>query len=181
MSEPRISYQRLGRWSVRSDTWLAWTTTRVRLFLGPDHLLLVEKAAYKESYRRFYYKDIQAFLMEKTKRWMYWNVGLVLAAVIFLAFGLAASRAGPAGFFYVVAGTLGFCLLINWFKGQSCRCYLQTAVQCEELPSFNREREVKKALALLRARIMAVQGQSIAAQPAAPEIPPDTEESTNIQ
>jgi hypothetical protein len=138
----------------------------VRLFLGPDHLLLVEKVWYKESYRRFYYKDIQAFLIQKTNRWLWWSGGLLLAVIVCVLIAWAASGSGADVFFFIVGGVFGLCLLINWFKGQSCRCYLKTAVQYEELPPFNRERAADKALALLRDEVEAVQGKKSAMETA---------------
>ena len=37
-----------------------------RLFVGPDHLLLVWSTGYSEHYRRFFFRDIQAFLVART-------------------------------------------------------------------------------------------------------------------
>ena len=39
---------------------------RTQLWLGPEHLLLVETDGYREYYKRFNYRDIQAFIIRKT-------------------------------------------------------------------------------------------------------------------
>jgi hypothetical protein len=44
------------------------------LWQGPDHLLWVEAALGQEHYRRFYYKDIQAIVLQRTSRHNYWSV-----------------------------------------------------------------------------------------------------------
>jgi hypothetical protein len=181
MAAEPVNYRKLGGPAVRSDNLMAGTATRVALYLGPDHLLLTEKVWFKESYRRFYFKDIQAFLIQKTNRWLWWSLGFLLAALFFGVFGLAASGSGAGIVFYSIAGVLALCLGINWMLGQTCRCYLKTAVQYEELTPLNRERKADRALALMEDEIEAVQGRmpapgwnaAPAPEPAAPQNLPE--------
>src|SRR5262249_54585927 len=44
------------------------------LWLGPDHLLAVDSKNYQEEYKRFYYRDIQAFIARRTKRVLAMNI-----------------------------------------------------------------------------------------------------------
>src|SRR4030088_1939833 len=38
------------------------------LWIGPDHLLSVRKGRFAEEYRRFYFSDIQAIVLQKARR-----------------------------------------------------------------------------------------------------------------
>ena len=40
------------------------------VWMGRDHLLAVETVGYTEHYRRFYFKDIQAFLVQRNRHRM---------------------------------------------------------------------------------------------------------------
>ena len=162
MANERINYRKLGGLGTRQESLLAGSASRVRLYLGPDHLLLVEKTNYRECYRRFYYRDIQAFLMLKTNRWLWISMGFLGLALLFGAIALATSS-NTAGshtnvVFAVIAGLCFLTMGINWWSGQSCKCYLKTAVQYEELTPLRRERQAIKALFELRDLILAVQG-----------------------
>ena len=43
---------------------------RTKLYLGTDHLLLVEQLILVERYKRFYFRDIQAITATRSSRWM---------------------------------------------------------------------------------------------------------------
>ena len=38
------------------------------LWIGEDHLLLVELRGFTETYRRFYFRDVQAIILRRTDR-----------------------------------------------------------------------------------------------------------------
>jgi hypothetical protein len=92
-------------------------------------------------------------------------------------------------FFTGLIALLVMFLLINFFLGATCKCYLRTAVQIEELPSLRRLRKTRKIMAQIRPLIAAAQGgelspQTIAelvrqpeAQPAAGQAVSSTDES----
>jgi hypothetical protein len=131
-----------------------------RLYLEDDHLLYVANERFTESYKRFYFRDIQALVFCRTNAGLIFNFvlgGLAGGcAVLDLlanwgAVGLAIL--GPLAFFFLLL------LLVNVLKGPTCRCQLKTAVHTEELPSLNRVRAARKAFALLRPEIAAAQGQ----------------------
>jgi hypothetical protein len=161
MANERINYRKLGGLGTRQESLLAGSASRVRLYLGPDHLLLVEKTNYRECYRRFYYRDIQAFLMLKTNRWLWISMGFLGLGLLFGAIALT-TGSNPTGSMKVVFAVIaGLCFLtmgINWWSGQSCKCYLKTAVQYEELTPLRRENQAIKALFALRGLILAAQG-----------------------
>ena len=61
--------------------------TRAKLFLGKDHILSLQSTGYTESYKRFYFKDIQAIVAQKTGDGMLWSIvhAIFTAAWILLA------------------------------------------------------------------------------------------------
>jgi len=126
------------------------------LWEGPDHLLLVESYRVSESYRRFYYRDIQALLVGQTRTW------IVLAAIfgaIGMGFGLLALAAGSeaAIAFWVPAALFLGVALANLALGPTCRCTLRTAVQVHRLPALNRLSKARRVLRVLQARIKGTQ------------------------
>jgi hypothetical protein len=142
------------------------------LWLGPDHLLSVDSQNYREEYKRFYYRDIQAVIVRRTARASGWNIVLaILLALLAVLIILAGSNGRiVAG---ILFGTMLVILLINLVRGASCVCHLITAVHTEQLPSLNRLKTARKAVARLRPLIEAAQGavtpellQAAAATPA---------------
>ncbi len=131
---------------------------RVQLWQGEDHLLLVESDGYREFYKRFGYGDIQAIVIRKTSEATALNAGLAVVAVVLVALGAAATDAAR----WVLLSLAGFCLsllLVNVAMGPACQCYIQTAVQTEELLSLNRLKRARRVLARIRPAIIAAQGR----------------------
>ena len=78
---PEIHYQRLTYSRGRSAFAVA-VQSRASLWLGPDHLLCVDTNGYSETYKRFYFRDIQAITIRESARRNVWNSILVLPVVI---------------------------------------------------------------------------------------------------
>ena len=164
-------YQRLTR--ARSRTGFAVLfVSRSSLWLGKDHLLCVDSGGYTESYKRFYFRDIQAVSIQRTERHQWWNaiLGFLAFGFFIIAVGVAPktpltqwSDGGIAG--VTVLGTVtGICvvlLLVNLLFGPACKCFLRTAVQTEELPSLSRVRRARKVLGRIRPLIIAAQGELV--------------------
>ncbi len=131
-----------------------------RLFAGPDHLLLLASTSFSETYKRFYYRDIQAIVTRKTRRGAAWNAALAIPAGISLL--LAATRdpggQGWAAFWWSCAVPFLLLLLMNWLRGPTCAVHLRTAVHLVELPTLGRLRSARKAVDLLKPRIAEAQG-----------------------
>jgi hypothetical protein len=162
-------YHRLTRPAVYSSgriiVALSW---RQSLWLAQDHLLSIRSNRFVEEYRRFYFRDIQAVTIRKTRRREFWNV--VLSLVLLLCLGFFIARMVQFGFssdlwpWFVLLGFVGLPLLFNNLRGPTCTCYMRTAVQVEELPSMNRLRKAQKILARIRPLIAAAQGELTAQQ-----------------
>jgi hypothetical protein len=162
-------YQRLTRpaaySSGRITVALAW---RQSLWLAQDHLLSVRSNRFVEEYRRFYFRDIQAITVRKTRRREFWN--MVLSLLLLLCLAILMSQVSQSGWstnlwpWSVVIAIVGGPLLFNNLRGPTSTCYIRTAVQMEELPSLNRIRKTEKILARIRPLIAAAQGELTAEQ-----------------
>jgi len=164
MPKKEKEYKRLpGRGLRRTGGVVAVSATRSSLWLGRDHLLSMDAMWFVEDYKRFYYRDIQTFLIRKTARGKAINLvfGIFATSTLLPAvLGGAFWGWGPDGW-YVCGGIALFFLLfvgINALMGPTCICYLQTAVQREELPSIRRLRAARKIVNRLRPLIEAAQG-----------------------
>lgn len=164
-----LKYQRLTPARARSQFAVAFMA-RSSLWLGDDHLLLVETNGYTESYKRFYFRDIQAISIQQTNRYRWWAGITGFFALVFLILAIATMpKTSPvqwnggeiAGGIFLggIAGLGLLFLVINWILGPTCRCFLRTAVQTEELPSLCRERRTRKVFDQIRPQIVAAQGQ----------------------
>ena len=152
---------------------------------GPDHFLLVRSNRFAETYKRFYYRDIQAIAVADTPRFyvpaLLFLLGLVWLLAIFwisaiASFQTVAAQQGPAGanvFARLPLTTLRFDLLlagllvallwavVSWVG--SCRCRIYTAVSSDEIPSVYRRWVARRFLDAVNPIIAQRQG----------ELPPD--------
>lgn len=153
-------YQRLTR--PRSSFGVV-TAGRFSLWLGKDHVLCVQNQHFRESYRRFYFQDIQAVILRKTVTGAVWNILLGVVGMGFLIPSSLVALTTGTGIGTIicwsVAGFFLMGLLINTLLGPTCVCQFQTAVQTEEIPSLNRLRKAQRIVARLRPLIEGVQGR----------------------
>jgi hypothetical protein len=161
-------YQRLTRSAVGGRGRITLTfTSRQSLWLAKDHLLSIRSNRFIEEYRRFYFRDIQAITLRRTRRRAIWNLALSLALLVVLASFLSDSRpvlSANLWPWYLLFAILSLPLLINNVRGPTCTCYIRTAVQMEELPSMNRVRKVSRILERIRPLIAEAQGELTAEQ-----------------
>ncbi len=129
----------------------------VRLYAGADHLLQVSSSGFTETYRRFYFRDIQTFALRESMHGRVWNG--IWGFLAFLPVIAALQMNGPALFvWWGVTGIFLLLLAINVTRGPTCVCQVRTAVQTRPLPSLNRVRHAVKVIAQLKPSIEAVQG-----------------------
>ena len=112
------------------------------LWLGEDHLLAVNGWRFGEEYKRYYYRDIQAIVITKARRFMVpvpWLVGATVVGLYTLIFGFASAARNAVAFEVFLAALLALLLYLfieSLFR--SCRCRIQTAVSLDDLPSLYR-------------------------------------------
>ena len=132
----------------------------VRLYLGEDHLLVVEWDGAKEHYKRFRYEDIQALAVRRTQDGRLLGIFAGFLTVVLYLLAAGSADAPAAMWFFLALGTAFLLVLVgNLIGGPTCMCHLRTAVQTEELVSLRRLKRAEHALGLLQARIVAVQGR----------------------
>jgi hypothetical protein len=159
-------YRRLPGRGVRREGILssAFTAKRSRLWLGRDHLLLVETQWFTEEYRRFPFRDLQAVIIRQTTRGKITNLVLGLLVLLFGLLGTLFATGGWLVFWLILAGVLLLFLLLNALLGPTGFCHLRTAVQMEEMPSLRRVNRARKVMARVRPLIAEAQGQLAAAE-----------------
>lgn len=138
--------------------------TTHRLWLGKDHLLNIRRPIWSESYKRFYFRDIQAIVLSATQTGRVLNAMYGLFAVIgcglLLLLEPTAANTGLApivfiGFGLALAVTA---LVVNIMLGPTCRCVLYTDVQTEPLRALGRFRTARVALQRIQALVEQTQG-----------------------
>ncbi len=128
------------------------------LYQAEDHLLQAANTGYTETYKRFYFRDIQAIIIRKTNWSLVWSLIWLLPALVLASFALNTKGAiAPVLWFWT--GAFLLVLVIHLALGPTCVCHIQTAVQTEKLPSLKRLRKAQGFLHQIKPHIEAAQGQ----------------------
>ncbi len=128
------------------------------LWEGPDHLLSVTATMGSESYKRFYYQDIQAFVSRKTVKGKVTNAILAVVCPLLFLLGNKIGLVDGGGLFVAIGLVCVGFLAANLILGPTCEVHLCTAVQREKLRSLDRLGKVRKCLNRLKPTIEAAQG-----------------------
>ena len=135
-----------------------------KLYLGKDHLLLVNSEFFSESYRRFYYKDIHSISVYKSASGLITNcflIGIISLLLCLAGLGysywhwepyLFMAPAIPLALFLII-------LLVNTAKGPTCKTKIITAAQTEELASLHHWWQTHRVLKKILPKIHEAQGQ----------------------
>jgi hypothetical protein len=178
----KAEYTRLTRGHVRSGFAVA-VTSRCSLWLAHDHLLFIDSNGYTETYKRFYFRDIQALTLAFTQRRLLWNciwgALAVVCLLVWTAVVLPSPAIGTAGWISGAGLALLFSVLLlaNNLLGPTCICQIKTAVQTEELAPLNRVGRARRVIARLRPLIRDAQRQ-LPPQPTLQEPAPGQEISS---
>ena len=128
----------------------------LRLYLAADHLLLVASTGFTESYKRFFFRDIQSIRLRKTSAGMIINGVLGFFTALFALIG--ASVGGVAqGVLFSIAGLLLGLMALNFASGPTCVCEIQTAVQTRRIPPLGRLPRARKVIAQIKPLIEGAQ------------------------
>jgi hypothetical protein len=143
-----------------------------QFWAGDDHLLLVSSSFGVENYRRFYYHDIEAFIIRPTSARRNWTIANVIGLAIFGGLTLYFFRRipGETGFvFFYGFFALMFLIGLIWqlVMGPTCRTFLQMRTGLERIAMANRIRSSLK----LRDRLAALIGAAAEARAVSPAIP----------
>lgn len=130
------------------------------LWMSEDHLLYVDSAGVRENYKRFYFEDIQAFIIRKTFWGKIHNTICILMILFFSRFWWKFSDTEALVFFCLfLLSPLVAILLYNLWAGPTCDCYIRTPVQTEHIKSLWRVRTAHKAIRKVLPKIEAAQGK----------------------
>jgi hypothetical protein len=166
-------YRKLPGRGMKRRAFLDVVRARARVWMGRDHLLFQLSTGYTEDYKRFYYRDIQAVTIRKTKRFLIWSLILPLLAFICANSGY---DDGPFQYAYWIAAASFFLFfLIHVSLGPTCICRLHTEVSAEEIYSWRRVRTARKAIAIIAPLIEASRGTSPPAAESPSAGPPTAE------
>jgi hypothetical protein len=131
-----------------------------RLWLGGDHVLMVQSLGYSESYKRFFFADVQAIVVSRTHAGKFWNAIWITLAVLFGLFGAGVGTIDTGAIIlWSIAGLFALGLAFNLWLGPTCICQVRTAVQVERVAAINRMKRARKLLERLRPLIAAAQGE----------------------
>jgi hypothetical protein len=156
-----IEYKRLTRSCRRNIIGSSGS-----LWLGKDHVLCVQSTGYSESYKRYYFRDIQAFITRKTNANVVWVIIWGVLAAFCILIGLAHRvDNGALPIFLTLSVPFLAAALLSLTLGPTCSCQVRTAVQTEYLPLI-RLRKAHKFFDAIRPLIAEAQGRL-----AAEEIP----------
>lgn len=160
-----VAYRRLPG----STPWLrfgAMSGPATSLWLGPDHLLKIERGMSREIYKRFYYRDIQAVVIEQTTRRFVLTVIDLVAISLITLFALIFSRSAGSAVPYILVLSSPFLvgLIVNAILGRTSQGALVTAVGRERLSSLGRVDRAVQALPLIAAEVNRAQGELPTAQ-----------------
>lgn len=154
MSTVPIVYEKLRGWRGSIGS-------RFSLWLGPDHVLLVEANMVTERYQRVWLRDLQGFLVRPSKE-ARWAVGT--GAGLVLLFGaLALASDEQAAVFWTLLGLSTPVLLFGLISARTHHFYAVTAVQRTEWPNVARRRHVRKVLARLEPLVREAQREEASA------------------
>ncbi|HUB80409.1 MAG TPA: hypothetical protein VMB03_16510 [Bryobacteraceae bacterium] len=129
------------------------------LWMGSDHILLVKSAWFREEYKRFYLRDIQAIVVAPGVRF-YVSAPMLAFAVAWLfsaSFLTFWPQAVAIGWTIATVVWIGAWLAVSLAGG--CRCRLYTAVSRDELPSLFRTWTARRFLRQVEPRIEELQGR----------------------
>ncbi len=118
-----------------------WISVRT-LWCGRDHLMAVDTTVAGESYRRFYFKDIQAVIVRRTMSFSRRTLLLGLFFFFPALFGILGLIQDENNLFLLpvllTAGLLGVALLRHLWLGPTCAMHIQTTAGRELVPSVLR-------------------------------------------
>ncbi|MCI0613827.1 hypothetical protein L0244_12655 [bacterium] len=136
---------------------------RSSLWLGEDHIMLIQRRGYVEEYKRFYFRDICTIVIQKTGLYLALNAITIalLSGFLFLHFlGIIRWHWDRSEHIALAipSASLLLILLVNTVKGPTCLTKLGTAVHAVNIPSMNRLRSSLRIVARLRKKIEETQG-----------------------
>jgi hypothetical protein len=132
------------------------------VWMGSDHLLLVKSARFREDYKRFYFRDVQAIVTASAPRFHISTRSALIGWLwLWASLFLTGFRVGPGGTLTWIPWVAFALFPIAWVyvsAARSCRCRIYTAVSSEELPSLYRTGTARRFLEKVEPYLTQAQG-----------------------
>lgn len=132
------------------------------VWLGSDHLLLVKSQRFREEYKRFYFRDIQAIVTARAPRFHFSTraamIGWVWFCLIVFLSGVLHGVGEWLGWGCFAGNLLLFFVWAYVSAKCSCRTRIYTAVSSEELRSLYRNWTARRFLAKVEPLLAQAQG-----------------------
>jgi hypothetical protein len=128
------------------------------LWLGDDHLLLVRSMRFREEYKRFHLRDIQAIVVARTPRIHVSTRAFGLVILYAIAYGIVRGFYARELPYLWAAAAIAVAVWLYISLWDSCRCRIYTAVSSDDLPSIYRTWTARRFLSRVEPRIAEVQG-----------------------
>ena len=127
--------------------------SKASVWVADDHLLSVQSSRVAEEYRRYYFRDIQALVIERRatsrKAITYPLLGILAAATTAVA--------NAFGWWALLPGFLTAALALIEGSARECRCLIVTRTSQDFLPAFAKLRGSEAAMAELAPLILNAQ------------------------
>jgi hypothetical protein len=147
------------------------------LWLAEDHLLEATSVIVLESYRRFFFREIRAFVVQRTSLrtvwgWLFGGGGIAFGVIAGLAswIGIANAKEDwhvaffvPAVLFGAAAAILLSLCVINLSLGPSCCCHVLTSTGWHTLTAPKRMSKAMSVQAQVSSLIQATQDEGATA------------------
>src|SRR5262245_8463053 len=117
------------------------------VWIGSGHLLAVRSSRFREEYKRFYLRDIQAIAVARKPRFHISTRSIAIATALACAYPLLRLRVEWASSAF---WTIAVLLIAAWVVvsvAYSCTCRIYTAVSRDNLPGIYRTWTARRFLA----------------------------------
>jgi hypothetical protein len=143
--------------------------TRPSLWIGEDHLLMLENSGITENYCRVYWRDFQALVWYETPVRLILSIAIMTFAAGFCGLAcLAQSEPIAMWILLGVAACFGIVLSINLARGPTCACFVQTATTFHRLQAVARVKQARRLEALALERVPQYQAGNVTPPPSIP-------------
>ncbi len=160
--------------------------SRHRVYLAPDHLLLVELTGFHENYRRCFLSEIQTIVIRRTATGKLLNLGLMTIALCFLGAALAIGDPDTKLAYGIIVALLMLGVGVNFWLGPTCRCWIQTTAARHRVYALGRLRKARQCIAILQPQLLQsqaslfptpVESPAVAESPEPPNASPSESEN----
>ncbi len=131
--------------------------TRHSLWQSDDHLLSVQRREFTERYVWFYFRDIQAIMVQRTSTYAILTAIVLSLTVLTALLAITRENGGVMVFWWIMTAAFGSVALWNWQLGPTCICYLFTAIDRYRVRALSRIKIADRVIGTLQPLIQRAQ------------------------